>query len=59
MANLEAVENKIIICDKCGTKMSFNDRIMLTSYPPKYKYSCPLCGNVLVLVDYEITTFKL
>lgn len=33
-------------CEKCGGGMCKNNRIVLTSYPPKYLYKCNKCGHV-------------
>ena len=32
------------LCDKCGATMQF-DGVMLTTWPPKYPYTCPECHN--------------
>lgn len=33
-------------CEQCGGGMCRNNRIVLTSYPPKYLYKCNKCGYV-------------
>ena len=34
-----------LYCDICGNRME-RDNIVLTSYPPQFKYHCKVCGNV-------------
>ena len=36
-------------CLKCGAKVKLEEGIVLTSLPPKYKYTCPKCGEVKYL----------
>ena len=33
-------------CPNCGSDMIVDNNIVLTSYPPQYKYVCPKCGEV-------------
>ena len=33
-----------LLCDKCGAEMHF-DGVELTTYPPKYPYTCPECHH--------------
>lgn len=32
-------------CDKCGAEVKVDTSMILTSNPPKYKYTCAACGN--------------
>lgn len=32
-------------CSKCGAKMIADRSQVFTSYPPKYLFRCPSCGN--------------
>ena len=32
-------------CSKCGAKMVADTSQVFTSYPPKYLFKCPSCGN--------------
>ena len=32
------------LCDKCGATMNF-DGVVLTTWPPKYPYTCPECHH--------------
>ena len=42
-------------CEKCGKKAIVDDSIVLISYPEKFNYSCPHCGNTgYVLCDDTI-----
>lgn len=34
-----------VICDKCGTLM-WRAPVVLTSYPPQYRYHCPKCDHI-------------
>ena len=36
-------------CPKCGAKVKLDEGIVLTSLPPKYKYTCQKCGEVKYL----------
>lgn len=33
-----------IHCPKCGVFVNFDSQVVLTSYPAKYMYMCPMCG---------------
>lgn len=36
-------------CPKCGGNVRKNLSIVLTSYPPQYRYDCEKCGHSIVL----------
>lgn len=33
-------------CPKCGANMLIEEGVMTASIPPKYRYHCPLCGEM-------------
>lgn len=33
-----------IMCPRCGEAIYRDDRVVLTTYPPKYRYECHKCG---------------
>lgn len=45
-------------CAECGTLAEVDASLVCTSIPPKYRYTCPKCGNVgHVTADELITTY--
>lgn len=45
-------------CAQCGAEANVDDSIVLTSNPPQYNYSCPVCkstGHVLCSDAYICT----
>lgn len=43
-ANVTAMYQINLYCDKCGTRME-RGGIVLTSNPPQFPYKCPECGH--------------
>ena len=45
-------------CSECGTKMiADRDRIYLT-YPPRYLFKCPNCGNTEYGLCSDVDTYE-
>lgn len=37
------------ICPDCGTELIKDESVVLTSYPPQFKYECPKCHSMYYL----------
>lgn len=47
-----------IRCPDCGEIVKVNTEIVLTSYPPQYKWECPKCGKTGTVGSDDIITFE-
>lgn len=43
---IQGLQRTDIECPECGHFLYKRTDIVLSSYPPKYKYECPECGWV-------------
>lgn len=43
-------------CEKCGALAEVDTSLVYTSIPPKYRYTCPKCGNIGYVTDYKLLT---
>lgn len=41
------VYQKELLCDDCESEMQISDNL-LTTFPPKYMYTCTKCGDITV-----------
>lgn len=49
---------KPIKCPNCGEIVQVDTSMILTSYPPQYKWECPKCGRTGTVNSKDIITFE-
>lgn len=49
---------KPIKCPNCGEIVQVDTSMILTSYPPQYKWECPKCGRTGYTKQGDIITFE-
>ena len=49
---------KPIRCPNCGEIVQVDTSMILTSYPPQYKWECPKCGRTGTVNSKDIITFE-